>query len=278
MKTRSPAAPPERWTVEQVRQFLERQHPEDFTLLDVGLPEEFAAGHLPGARLLPLAELSDKAGELDSGKTTVVYDASGLRSRTAAAVLSRAGFPRVAVMEGGLESWRGGVAKGLPEVETGYLPTGASAEEQVLFAWQLEESNRLFYAEIAAELRDPEAVSLFRELAGAEEQHRKTLTALYEGLRGRPVPADFPRGLVPATAEGRLEGGMRLQEALAWSRGKPARSILELALAIEAGAYDHYLYLRRELADEDARRVFEILSDEERRHLRKLSEVLVHFV
>jgi len=49
-------------------------HPgEDITILDVRQPSEYQESHIPGAMLIPLPELSDRLGELDSEKPTLVY-------------------------------------------------------------------------------------------------------------------------------------------------------------------------------------------------------------
>jgi rhodanese-related sulfurtransferase len=45
----------------------------DFTILDVRQPKEYEAGHLPGARLIPLPELGDRLDELEKEKPTLVY-------------------------------------------------------------------------------------------------------------------------------------------------------------------------------------------------------------
>ncbi len=61
------------WPAEQARLFLKEKNLEDYTLIDVRTPKEYEQGHLPGARLIPLAELSDRLSEIDPKKTTVVY-------------------------------------------------------------------------------------------------------------------------------------------------------------------------------------------------------------
>lgn len=43
------------------------------TVLDVRPPEEYAAGHVPGAINIPLAELEQHLGEFDSGQEVVAY-------------------------------------------------------------------------------------------------------------------------------------------------------------------------------------------------------------
>ncbi len=50
------------------------QHPgEEITILDVRQPSEYKEGHIPGATLIPLPELSDRLGEIDPEKPTLVY-------------------------------------------------------------------------------------------------------------------------------------------------------------------------------------------------------------
>lgn len=61
-------------------------------LLDVRTPEEFADGHIDGARNLPIDRLDGELGTLPRDKTIVVYCASGARSNAAAQTLHGAGF------------------------------------------------------------------------------------------------------------------------------------------------------------------------------------------
>ena len=82
-------------------------------VLDVRSPEEFASGHVPGARNLPVGELASRAGALDAPRdaTVVVYCERGPRARHAQAALSAAGFSTVLHLEGDMSAWR---EKGLP--------------------------------------------------------------------------------------------------------------------------------------------------------------------
>ncbi|MBI3201601.1 MAG: rhodanese-like domain-containing protein [Polyangiaceae bacterium] len=65
---------------------------EGATLLDVRSPSEFAEGHAPGAKNIPVDEVAARAGELDKSKPVVTYCAVGARSRVAAASLRASGF------------------------------------------------------------------------------------------------------------------------------------------------------------------------------------------
>jgi len=57
----------------ETRRFLEKLSGDDYNLIDVRQPGEYKNGHLPGAKLIPLGDLTDRAGELDPNKPTVVY-------------------------------------------------------------------------------------------------------------------------------------------------------------------------------------------------------------
>jgi rhodanese-related sulfurtransferase len=271
--------PTSAWSVQEVRRFLDKHSPEEYALVDVRQVKEYARGHLPGAKSIPMAELEERHGELDPGKTTITYCSGGVRSRAAATVLANTGFKKVHSMKGGIREWEGLLAEGVPEADLTWFAAARTPEEYMALAWLLEEGTRLFYAELSGQLRDREAAGLFGELASAEVRHKAMLVALYEGFAGKPAGEDFPEGVVPQKPlEPYMEGGMRVAEALEWTGGRQVRDILELAISLEAIAYDRYLLLRRELEDEHARRVFEVLSDEERRHLLRLTRLFDHFV
>ncbi|MDE2290867.1 MAG: rhodanese-like domain-containing protein [Elusimicrobia bacterium] len=86
---------------------LNAKMPEGMHLvLDVRDAEKFAAGHIPGAVNMPLAELPGRLGELPKDKTLVTYCSNlicGLAPR-AALQLAEKGFT-VQMLHGGLEAW-----------------------------------------------------------------------------------------------------------------------------------------------------------------------------
>ncbi|WP_317202615.1 rhodanese-like domain-containing protein [Janthinobacterium sp.] len=83
------------------------------TIVDVRDAAEFAKGHLRDARHIPLAELAQRAGELEKSKnrTIVLVCQKGVRSSSAAKVLAKAGFDDVVSLDGGVAAWQGA---GLP--------------------------------------------------------------------------------------------------------------------------------------------------------------------
>lgn len=78
---------------------------EGIYLLDVRTPEEFQAGHLPGATLIPLDQLEVRYSELPQNEPILVYCRSGNRSKQAQNFLQEAGFSEIYNMETGINSW-----------------------------------------------------------------------------------------------------------------------------------------------------------------------------
>ncbi len=78
-------------------------------LLDVRSPEEYAAGHIPGARNLMQGELEGRLAELqvakDAGQEIVLYCRSGRRAALALQTLRAAGFSKIAHLEGDFQGW-----------------------------------------------------------------------------------------------------------------------------------------------------------------------------
>jgi len=77
------------------------------TVLDVRPPEEFAAGHLPGAVNIPISELAKRLRELPKGREVVAYcrGAYCLMSYDAVALLRKKGV-KARRLEAGLPEWR----------------------------------------------------------------------------------------------------------------------------------------------------------------------------
>jgi rhodanese-related sulfurtransferase len=77
---------------------------EGAALIDVRGPDEYRAGHLPGAINVPLADLASSIKQLDPSVPVVVYCASGGRSARASAELRAAGY--VVHDLGAMSRWR----------------------------------------------------------------------------------------------------------------------------------------------------------------------------
>ena len=58
---------------EEAKTFIEEEREGTFTLLDVRQPGEYEKTRIPGAVLIPIPDLPNRLGELDSKKPTIVY-------------------------------------------------------------------------------------------------------------------------------------------------------------------------------------------------------------
>ena len=97
-------------TYEELQNKLNAQ--ENFVLLDVRTQEEFDAGHIASAVLLPYDEINVKAATVlpDKEKEIVLYCRSGRRSAIAKKALVELGYKDVEDY-GGINRWKGELVK-----------------------------------------------------------------------------------------------------------------------------------------------------------------------
>ncbi len=89
----------------QVVQLMNR---EKAVVVDICEPEEFAAGHVVGAKNVPLSQLEAKLPSVVKNKATpvVLVCASGMRSGRALSVAKKLGFENTHSLSGGMGAWR----------------------------------------------------------------------------------------------------------------------------------------------------------------------------
>ena len=75
------------------------------TIVDVREPFEYEIARIEGSKLIPLAELPARFGELPADKEIILLCKSGTRSAHAAQLLRTAGFTRSYSLEGGIDAW-----------------------------------------------------------------------------------------------------------------------------------------------------------------------------
>ena len=79
--------------------------PKPFVLLDVREPAEVEVGKIEQSIVIPLGELPDRIGELDSGAETIIHCKAGGRSAKALAFLNESGFTKACHVQGGITAW-----------------------------------------------------------------------------------------------------------------------------------------------------------------------------
>jgi rhodanese-related sulfurtransferase len=78
---------------------------DDAYLLDVREPDEWAAGHAPGAHHLPMMEIPARMAEIPADGDVVVVCRSGGRSGQVVSYLLGQGWDNVRNLDGGMQSW-----------------------------------------------------------------------------------------------------------------------------------------------------------------------------
>lgn len=90
-------------SIEDAKQMIDNG---EVVVLDVRTNEEYAAGHIPNAILIPVQELADRVDELDREETYLIVCRSGNRSVQASEILLDHGFQTLYNLEIGMNGWK----------------------------------------------------------------------------------------------------------------------------------------------------------------------------
>ena len=91
-------------TAEEAKQIMDTE--EGYIILDVREQDEYDAGHIPSAILIPYTQIEEKAEEVltDKDQLILVYCRSGRRSKIAAEALAELGYTNIKEF-GGIIDW-----------------------------------------------------------------------------------------------------------------------------------------------------------------------------
>jgi rhodanese-related sulfurtransferase/rubrerythrin len=263
----------DRLSVAEIKNLIEKKGLEGISLIDVREPAEYEAGHIPGARFVPLSHFMDNLDKLDLSKTAVTYCKRGPRSKSAAILLKRHGAEDVYYMDGGIDAWNGLVASGQYETGLFLLEGRKNIEELVALAWSLEDGTGTFYAQMRELSEDKEAKQVFESLIKAEQSHKSKLLEAYRHITGKVINNET---MLAQSVKGYLEGGVSVNEIVGWLRkeGAVLQEILEVSMQVETNSLDLYIKMLTEIEDKAARNVLNVVIEEEKEHLLKLGTLL----
>lgn len=263
-------------SVDDAKDFLQSHAAESFQLVDVRQPEEYNKSHLPGAILLPLAELVADRGILDKEKPVLVYSRSGQRSLAAAQWLSSQDYSQIWNIEGGIQAWQGKLAFGHYELNLNLLNPEAEFDDAVSMAYAMEEGLQQFYIMLARETKDEIYKKLYRKLASFEVDHKRELSRLYSISEGKELiqkEAEQNQGQI-------LEGGgyadITLIKTLANTEN--AYDVFSLAIAFETQAMDFYTRLSTHATRPEVKKFFLEMADAEKEHLKFVSKEMDDYI
>ena len=272
MKWKQFFTPVKSFDANEAKAFMNNKGSGAVTLLDVRQPEEYQESHIPGAKLIPLADVGARIKELDAEKPTIVYCAIGGRSRVASQMLAGKGFKEVYNLSGGIKAWESEVAFGPQDQGVDLFSGDESPEAMLVVAYSLEEGLRDFYLSMAKRTKEEKVRRLFDRLAEIEIKHQDRIFNEYLTISSAGVTREEFSGKIVSPA---MEGGLTTDEYL--ERYQPdlekVTEVISMAMAIEAQALDLYQRASERTATEKSREVLIKIADEERSHLQQLGEL-----
>jgi len=255
-------------SVDEWMRYRDSHHERDYAVIDVRQPEEYAAGHVPGATLIPLGELVDHTDELLrlKGRTVLFYCRSGGRSSRAAGWASRAlELPEVKNLSGGFMAWSGAALADVPRLKA--LPNSGDLQELLRGALELEKGTHRLYELLASGFTSGAVGSVIGSLASAEVTHGQAIHRVLAQLGGEGLE-DFESLFASLPGE-LIESGESYEQVVEAAKRLGAQgelAILELALEIELSAYDLYRNVAAQAKDPQARAALEDLANQEKLH------------
>ncbi|HJQ33587.1 MAG TPA: molybdopterin-synthase adenylyltransferase MoeB [Pyrinomonadaceae bacterium] len=113
-ETKTEGDPMEEITATELKQRLERG--DDLQLIDVREQNEYDIARIPGTKLIPLGQVTQRMDEIEEGRETVVHCKGGVRSARAIEALTRAGFKgKLVNLKGGITAWSNEVDPSVPK-------------------------------------------------------------------------------------------------------------------------------------------------------------------
>lgn len=261
---------------DELEEFRAKTRERNYLLIDVRQPQEYAAGHIAGAQLIPLPEIEERLDELDQKTNLILYCRTGGRSAVAAALIKDAG-PRQGLLYnlvGGITGWEGKDLKDIPHLDL--FPRDMPLAQTLYRAMNMEKGAWLFYQDLAREYTGTELGNLVKDLGGMEEVHARSIFTYWKKHQATPGSESFEDMF--QRLDGRImEGGKPIAAWMARLGTDPEDRklrLLELACEIEYYAYDLYRGLARRDRDPEAVQAYLLLAEQEKAHVRVISKAL----
>lgn len=259
---------------DELRDLLAGFMEEEYLLIDVRQPQEYAMGHLPGALHVPLVELDAHIDAIAAVEHKIFYCLVGGRSMHASFMAVQAyNLTNVYNLVGGIRAWEGHIVANLPRLRV--FPRDMTLNESLLTGMNLEKGAERFYQQLYDFFDGTELADSISRLADAESVHARIL---YDHLDAetRKNVGGFEE-LFDKLDGALLEGGESTEVALTQAKqlkGLGEIAVLELALSVELEAHDLYRNLATRTSDKVLREAFLELATHENSHAQAVSSLI----
>lgn len=258
-------------TAEELKIYVDTHKEKNYELIDVRQPSEYERGHIPGARLMPLAEFESRLFTLPADRDLIFYCHNGGRSQWAASLAAESEVCQKTVyhLMFGILGWKDKILPGYPRVQV--FDLDQSLTQLLETAMDLEKGAGRFYQEVVKRYPDSHIGPIMEKMAVAEKAHAKLIYHFWQKKQKHPPP--FER--LYQSLEGQiLEGGQRFEDACRLleeaADGQDRSAILDLAMSIEYCAFDLYRTMAERADAPEAADTFLSIAQAEKAHMRRL--------
>lgn len=251
------------------------EHKEtDFLVVDVRQEGEYTAGHVPGARLIPLNTLGNHLSDLSLEKDLFFYCHSGARSEVASMMAAENGRDarKTYNIAGGFPAYQGHTLKGFPRLQV--FDYHQSDDTLLYQAMELEKAAERFYETILLFAPDETFKQPIEQLAKAEIAHARTIYSYWKQTVENPTPFDELYGSLKGDV---LENGQPLSEVTVDLHANQKISwtdVVEMALGVEIQAYDLYRTMADRQDQGKAQDAFLSIAQMEKAHMKLVVKLL----
>ena len=262
-------------SVEQVKEIIRSRHEDGYVLVDVRQENEYQSRHIPGATLIPLAELAKREAELPADRPLIFYCHSGKRSQAAATLVGASRSEQkneLYNMVGGILAWNGMVLSGVPDLKT--FTEAGSISQIFSQALELERGAERFYRSLLGHMTEERLKKPLETLARAEEGHARMLYRHWVALEEGIAPFDE---VYSQLAGDIVEGNQDIEALLRFfeeNMEHPCVTAMEMALQIECMAYDMYRNLAHTFNGDSLATVFLEIAQSEKSHIQIAAEAI----
>ena len=258
---------------EELEGFMGSHREREYELVDVRQPGEYKAGHIPGAKLIPLGEIEERLDEFGVDQDILFYCRSGARSMAAARLVrdTGVGFKGIYNLTGGFGGYTGTGLVGMPRLAV--IDTNEPMERIIVRAMDMEKGAFRFYSLFRERFSDAPFMARLERLIDLEKKHARALYEYWE-RHVTPKPSQAFDELFGSLRGGILEGGERFEDwaaRLDQTGELTCLDLAEVALVIENEAYDLYRNLTGLADDPRSRSFFRLLAEQEKGHVRVVS-------
>ena len=264
----------ETMTAAEFNEYMQTHKEKNYLVIDVRQASEYEDSHIPGAKLMPLAEVESRLFTLPADRDLIFYCTNGGRSTWAASLVGEGEVSNKTVyhLMGGMLAWEGKTLAGYPKVKV--FEKDKTLEELLATAMDLEKGAWRFY-QYAKERYSEDPIRLtLEQLSIAEKAHATLIYRFWKKFQHNPPP--FDRIYQDLNGE-ILEGGLNFEETcdlLDSVQKHSCAGVIDLALTIEYSAFELYRTMAERSENSEAQSIFLSIAQAEKAHMRALTRAI----